>query len=316
MTSSTNTPTTAPISASSSATLAASTPCCGGSGGACGCGSSTKDIRVVACDLDGTLLTHANTVSDECAAYIRKLQAQRGVRFVVSTGRGLSRTFLVKKFLPDSFHFVCLQGLIAGKYEANKATLLFEIPLPEGFFPALQKLALYTPRVEFALQEPDGTMYVNSPMSISYLNSIGFSARLCTDFSKLTCKIAKLMFPIANEESRQRVEDYITSPAGQELVRLNMRVLHTAFNVEIFPATADKAVALDYLVRTEFGLELDNVMCFGDDANDSRMLSMCGMSVCPSNATLAAISSAKKVSSWSNNQDCVLKELQAVFGPL
>ena len=50
----------------------------------------TKDIKLIALDLDGTTVNHEGEVSEANAAAIKKAK-EKGIHVVLSTGRSLSR---------------------------------------------------------------------------------------------------------------------------------------------------------------------------------------------------------------------------------
>jgi hydroxymethylpyrimidine pyrophosphatase-like HAD family hydrolase len=76
---------------------------------------------------------------------------------------------------------------------------------------------------------------------------------------------------------------------------------------------AGKSAGLTPLVK-RLGISFDDVLAFGDGDNDLCMLKLCGMSISPSNASPNAKAAAKAVSSWTNDEDCVYRELAKIYG--
>ena len=70
-----------------------------------------KQYRVVAVDLDGTLLNSKGQISNAQVRYLRQLHA-RGVVTVLCTGRGLRTVFdhIVRLNIPDALPVVCSNG--------------------------------------------------------------------------------------------------------------------------------------------------------------------------------------------------------------
>jgi hydroxymethylpyrimidine pyrophosphatase-like HAD family hydrolase len=58
------------------------------------------------------------------------------------------------------------------------------------------------------------------------------------------------------------------------------------------------------------GLDISDVLAFGDGGNDLCMLAAAGCSIAPANANAAAKRAAARVSPWSNDEECVRRELE------
>ncbi len=58
---------------------------------------------------------------------------------------------------------------------------------------------------------------------------------------------------------------------------------------------------------------MEEVVSFGDSGNDICMLTQSGMSIVPSNCSYEVKKIAKKISTWSNDEDFIKKELELII---
>ncbi len=58
----------------------------------------------------------------------------------------------------------------------------------------------------------------------------------------------------------------------------------------------------------------EQVVAFGDGNNDVEFLSVAGLGICMQNGSALAKQSAKRVSTFTNNEDGVSRELSVLFG--
>ena len=79
--------------------------------------------------------------------------------------------------------------------------------------------------------------------------------------------------------------------------------------IDIVPAASGKAAGLR-AACARLAIDLRDVLAFGDGGNDLCMLAAAGASVAPANAAPAAQRAAGRVSPWSNDDDCVRRELE------
>ena len=82
--------------------------------------------------------------------------------------------------------------------------------------------------------------------------------------------------------------------------------------IEFLNPAANKGVALMELCST-LGLDLEEVVAFGDDLNDLEMLAFVGEGVAVANAKEEAKQAARRVSEWTNNEDAIARELAMLF---
>lgn len=82
--------------------------------------------------------------------------------------------------------------------------------------------------------------------------------------------------------------------------------------LEFSPKGINKAYALKYLLKI-LNISQDNLIAFGDEHNDTEMLSFAGTGYAMKNASDTLLPFADKQSEFSNEEDGVAKELEKIF---
>ena len=77
------------------------------------------DIRLIALDIDDTLVDHSSIIPQRSSNALRKAQAQ-GVEIVLATGRGYLGTEAIRRQLGAGFHYIiCFGGALVADYETG-----------------------------------------------------------------------------------------------------------------------------------------------------------------------------------------------------
>ncbi len=77
------------------------------------------DIRLVALDIDDTLVDHSSIIPQRSLNALRQAQAQ-GVEIVLATGRGYLGTEAIRRQLGDGFHYIiCFGGALVAAYDSG-----------------------------------------------------------------------------------------------------------------------------------------------------------------------------------------------------
>ena len=82
--------------------------------------------------------------------------------------------------------------------------------------------------------------------------------------------------------------------------------------LEFSPKGVNKAYALKYLLKT-MNMDSDDLIAFGDEHNDTEMLSFAGTGYAMKNASDVLLPFADKQTDFTNEEDGVAKELAKIF---
>jgi len=252
-----------------------------------------SDIRLIALDLDGTLLAPDETVSAANRRAIASALAE-GIRVVLVTGRGVDTPVAISRELGLNLPVICCHGALTKDFAANK--VLVHIPVP---------LIYAKPMVEFA--EANGlAIALYSGESFHRLPSVPI---VMPDMVGPGWRVAESLHGLLDGAPtfiRFLGEESVTAMRAQfGDLPLNFRLEHWGEFVEcaVLSREASKQNALARLCA-DFQIPADAVLAVGDSRNDVPMLRWAGIGVAMGNA-LPEVREAVRYVSASNDHDGV-----------
>jgi Cof subfamily protein (haloacid dehalogenase superfamily) len=250
-------------------------------------------IRMVAIDLDGTLLNDSKQVSEQTASALRCLPS-RGVKVVIASARPPRSVRHIYQSLGLDTLTINYNGALI--WDEPKKTPLFHRPLPRGL---AQRIAAdardlfedvqvtceildrwFTDRFDPAHTTETGRMF--KPDVIAPLNTF------CGG------QVTKLML-LGHPAMMKRLAADLSLLYADEVT-----ILHADEDlIQIMDKRVSKAIALQIVAR-QYGVPMTSVMAIGDAPNDVGMLQVSGVAVAMDNAHELV----KRVAHWvapSNN---------------
>lgn len=256
--------------------------------------TAQRPIRLVAIDLDGTLLTDGKKVADRTAAALRCLPA-KGVKVVIASARPPRSVRPFYSLLELDTLQINYNGALVWDAAAGKA--FYHQPMPARRVRAMVDVARnlsdevlvsceildrwYTDRFEQAYTTETGRIF--KPDLVAPLEEF------------LTQSITKLMF-LGEGTLMSRVREVLLAAGfgnSASILRCEPEL------IQIMDNRASKAAALR-MVAGHYGIPMEEVMAIGDAANDVPMLQAAGVAVAVDNAH----PQVKEVADWvapSNN---------------
>ena len=266
------------------------------------------DIRLVASDVDGTMLPRGGVISENLRRAIRRLR-EKGIPFIIASGRWIG-----------AMGDVIEQSGAAGlpMIIANGAAIIGEdgSPMKEWLLDESDARRVYDILRDFDVQINGygrGVLYClntkalkrRSTMIDSYIGGQGH--RLVLEDRKALeteglCRAYKLEALSENPETIARVR--------AALQGVGLTVTHSSVrNVEIMANGVNKGAALRWLCA-RLGIPAEACMAFGDNMNDYDLLSASGWPVAMGNADPAILQMARLVAP-SDVDDGVAKVLSS-----
>ncbi|GGG34418.1 hypothetical protein GA0061073_0555 [Lactobacillus apis] len=276
-------------------------------------------IKLVACDLDGTLFNSNITVSDENVAAIKVAQ-KSGIEFLVATGRSPEQSRKVIKDFGINTGFININGALVfdanGKlqvknplpttkakqvadildrhhiyYELVTSDLIFSKDISQRVVNLARALTALNPRLSFkkAVATAAGS---NAMLSMTYVDSF---TDLLNDPELEVMKIISFdghgpeAFVEAKKEIMALGDVAVTSSSPA--------------NIEINDAKAQKGPALMEYAKKK-GLKREEVAAIGDNLNDESMIRDAGTGVAMGNA-VPAIKKLAQVQTKTNDENGV-----------
>ncbi|WP_295157742.1 Cof-type HAD-IIB family hydrolase [uncultured Brachyspira sp.] len=234
-----------------------------------------NNIKLIATDLDGTLLNNNHQISEYNKSIIKKA-AERGIKIILSTGRPTSAAFKFLCELNIDTELISFNGaVITDKnyniiYQENlNASIGKELIniaekyniYHQGFLADRWNIGFYDER------------WINFYISIAKIDNYTIGFDNIEDFS-----FSKFMF-IGENNLLKEIAEELNQTFGNSIYYTFSRPVY----LEVHSPNVSKAKALSYLAD-KYNISSNNIMAFGDNNNDLEMLEFAGISVAVENA--------------------------------
>ena len=263
-------------------------------------------IRLIAIDMDGTLLNENNLLTPTTIATIKEAKT-RGIKIVLCSGRpltGLQPFFKPLGLTAPGDYAITYNGAMV--QHADTGEILLQHSLSYQDYVELTALAAKLGVHSHA--EDEARMYTPdrdiSEYSVreSYLVNMPLSYRLPTEFAQ-DKQFAKVMF----------IDDPKILAAAQAKIPAEFFARYYFVNSEPFflealNKKASKGNAVSDLAA-HLGYTMDMVMAIGDQANDLPMIEAAGLGVAMGNA-IPEVKAAAQVTTATNAEDGVAKAIR------
>jgi len=275
-----------------------------------------RRYRMVALDLDGTLLNDAGQVSPDDAAALHHMR-ELGALVVLASGRMTPTIRPCYHRLGIDGPVLAYNGAMVRDSEEKGEALLFERALPARYADWLLDYAderhfllnYYLHDTLYARDDPElrrlADLYAGRTGSVyHFLPSLEqFKGR---DPTKVII-LADPSLP-GQFDPRRRDELYDEFKARWEgevsIFKTNPEYL------EFLNRETDKGIGLQALAEV-YGVPREDIIAFGDAGNDAPMLAWAGLGVAVANAFPEARAAADYVASCTNNESAVARTLAA-----
>ncbi len=265
-------------------------------------------IRLIVCDVDGTVAMDGQVVSPELRGIFAAL-AERGVAATLATGRMRHHSKAVADVLGLDGYLICSEGGCV--VSADGASYIYHADMDAvAVARVVDAIGDAEPALEFGVLSRD-SIYVASEASRDRVRSWGSNLVQVEHWTKAPEPLLLLIFgpeavvhPLAARLRQALPDDMSVILETQNPSRPQIKVCS---------AQVDKAVAARALSE-HMGVGLANVLMFGDWLNDLALLRAAGYSIVPSSGVPEAQAAASKVSQYSCAQGFVARELEELFG--
>lgn len=262
---------------------------------------STWRPRLVALDVDGTLLDVRNRASDAVRDAVDRV-LRSGAHVVLSTGRGLVATRpIAQSFDLDRPYVVCSNGAVTARLQ----------PVPEFCHivtfdagPILRHLLDRLPEALVAVEEVGVGYRVNRPFPEGEL-----TGRITIETVEQL--VSRPATRVIIREPGSEAEDFLDLVDRIGLQDVTYYVGYTAW-LDLAPEGVSKAAGLQ-LVAGRLGVDVADVLAIGDGRNDVEMLGWAGRGVAMGNAPPEVQDAADDVTE-TIEEDGAAVELDRWFG--
>ncbi|VDG18818.1 HAD superfamily hydrolase [Lactobacillus plantarum JDM1] [Lactiplantibacillus mudanjiangensis] len=260
-------------------------------------------------DIDGTLLTDHQYVSDYTKATIERLQ-QQDVLFYIATGRMYELAKLVRNKLNDNVRLVTSNGAVFDGKNGREETKL------GGAAVELAYLIARRDNLPMMLFTPEMAYYTEQIPRFIARNAANFDATETTIGSeeiKSFTQLATIEDQITNGVILSREDMSRLDSAREKLVNSKLMRISSSNpnNLELIPLETDKGTAVKQ-IQLEQGVDAAHTFVFGDGLNDVGMMAEADLSVAMGNA-LPQVKSVANYETDTNYNDGLAKFLAQYF---
>jgi hypothetical protein len=273
-------------------------------------------FRLLALDLDGTLLNNKKAIDNKTIEYL-SLLAKNGVKIVIATGRSFYDAERLTSLLPFNFVIIANNGAvtrtpktknnISGKFIKNED---YRIIINESI-----KYNLHP--IVFVDKFYDGyDIIIEHDYDFEAYN--GYMTKLDKRYKKIDflsyfdedilamCYTGKLSE--MNTFKNHILNKYPNKFNSLTALKLNVEALLEFLNIE----SCKWKSLVEY--SSSIGIKKEEILTFGDDNNDLEMLKESGLGIAMINGTEEAKKNADRISALTNDQNGVLCELKKIYG--
>ena len=276
-------------------------------------------IKVIASDMDGTLLDNNHMLNERTIAAVKAAQ-EAGIRFMISTGRSFKQVEHVMKDVGIKCDYIVSSG--AEIRNEDNEILQSSCMNIEDCRAVYEVLSKYNVTTIFGGEDGD---YCIGSTSEREQELIDHMRTFHPNLSEEECRESELFqFMIKNtkvvssfeelEKSNTRIIKIFATSNDLELLKKvdtklqeNPNIAVAASfenNIEVTDVQAQKGIALKKYIES-LGYTMDEVMVFGDSMNDYSMISMdFGATIAMENA-MQKIKDVAKYTTKSNAEDGV-----------
>jgi len=274
--------------------------------------------KLVVCDIDGTLIDSKGNISERTLRAVEKL-ADKGIHFTLCTGRNITKTMPIVKKLKLKVPFVCIDGIIIYDPVAKKVVKGLNLDSAQA-----RELIYIGKEYNTYIEVSDGYKYykyIPSKGHIKYdfFNECTLKGKIKSWLSGIRyvknidelCKINGPIYQViigADIETAKKINNEIRGKGYENIdVRDFLWEEYLFINYKGIGKAKGVKVICDY-----FGVDMEEVMAFGDERNDLDMLEHVGMGIAMANADESVKAVAKSVT-LSNNEDGVAVAIEKLI---
>jgi Cof subfamily protein (haloacid dehalogenase superfamily) len=264
-------------------------------------------VKLVATDLDGTLVRQDRTVSPRTVAVFRRLE-RAGVFIVLVTGRPIRWIFPVYEQLGVRALTICANG--AATYDPATDTIVHSAPLQAAALAeVVARLRAEVPGVVFAVERDGGRQMRHEPeFPVGPWEADHHSVAPASLSEILTRPAAKLLVRAGAQPPDEFTARVATCLSGVAEATNSS----SSGMVEVSALGVTKASALARVARSH-AVPQSEVIAFGDMPNDLAMLTWAGRGVAMANAHPAVRAAANDTTDTTNEHDGVAAYLERVY---
>lgn len=265
-----------------------------------------NDIKLICCDIDGTLIRDDKSLSEENIRWIQRAVKEKNVRFTIVSGRMYSAVIHFYGTIGVKGPASCINGALLYDSDGNViGDHRITIDIAERIYRIARDFHIDM------LMIADNRWYTEKHEGFLY------SAKL--PIYRQDSILADLGTLIKSEEANKilfmspdpHLLDSLRAEIRKEIAPSDASFYYGNDFLELMPGGVNKGTAIDDL-SSYYGIDKSEIMALGDDFNDIEMLSKTGYSIAMGNAADTVKSSAHYTTD-TNEADGVARAIERFF---
>lgn len=240
---------------------------------------------MIATDMDGTFLDGEGQLPEENVAAARRAM-ERGVRFVVATGRIFYSAKGLAEAIGTDAPIVCLNGALVRRPSGETSS-----HTPLDLADARAVIDIARERGVYVQAYIGDSIYVYDAGSAEAAFYMKYYGLMCESLGSALYELkdapTKLLMKTSGIDETHEIIDLLSRELPGRLYTTSSEAMF----VEVMDAGVSKARALESVAR-ELGVPMSEVMAIGDGENDADMIAAAGLGVAVANAREKALAAA------------------------
>ena len=258
------------------------------------------DIKLIALDLDGTLLTTDKKLTERTKATLKTAREQ-GVKVVLTTGRPLkAMDFFLKELGTDGHEDEYTITFNGGLVQKNTGEILdktvFSIDDVSRIYEETEKLNIpldaISEGIVYQIQSDQESLYAQFNPALTFIPTAFEDLSSQITYNKCVTAFPQEPLDAAIQKISPELFDKYEIFKSRELL------------LEWSPKNVHKATGLAKLIE-HLGIDQSQVMACGDEANDLSMIEWAGLGVAMQNAVPEVKAVANVVTPMTNDEEAV-----------
>lgn len=262
--------------------------------------------KLICVDMDGTLLTNDNKITDKTKNYLRDLQT-KGHYIVITSGRPYRAIKDYYNSIGLTTPVICGNGANIVLPKSNK--VLFSIKYPtELIYKTLKEIGINNFENIMVEDDLNNLYMLNEGKSMDTFN---YKDGMNVHYGDMTNKIegtpTGVIFELKNSKYKAKMMKLCYSYSN-----IGLRFWENSNFGELYFTSVNKHTAICE-VADLLGINKDNTICFGDAANDIEMIDKAGIGVSMINGERSVKNYSSLCSLEDNNHDGVIETLKLLL---
>ena len=276
--------------------------------------------KLVAIDLDGTMLNHYGEISERTKETVRRC-IEKGVEIVLASGRPIDSIKTIAEELGIKGYFIAGNGALV--YDLQKNEMIYENYIKKEKVLEIIKICeensiaynVYTDKVILTTNLKFNVLYYykenlkkeeNKQTNISIVENMYEYVENMKDekFLKITiCDQNSTIFHsiIKKVKEINGIEVLDISHMARKIIKQGTEEIPVEyFYTEISASNVDKWEAIEFL-RKRMGLAKEEIMTIGDNINDKKMIENAGMGIAMKSSTMEILKIARDITETNDN---------------